>query len=105
MSEHLKVGPIVDRQLVREIMGYAASNHTRLEIVREALREAIANELTPRQREVVTMYYFERLREVEIARRLQVNPSTVCRTLQRARKSLEHSLRFYVEFLNRNLDD
>ena len=51
------------------------------------------------------MYYFERLREVEIARRLQVNPSTVCRTLQRARERLEHSLRFYVEFLNRNLDD
>ncbi len=105
MSEHLKVGPIVDRQLVREVMGECATNHTRLEIVRQALRKAIASELTPRQREVISMYYYERLREVEIARRLQVHPSTVCRTLQRARERLEHSLRFYIEFLNRNLDD
>jgi len=42
----------------------------------------------------VVLYYDRRLSMRQIARLLGVQPSTVTRTLQRARRRLEHSLRY-----------
>lgn len=58
------------------------------------LRKAREEELTPRQQEVLELYYDANLNISEIARQLQVNRSTVSRTLRRARERLQHCLRY-----------
>ncbi len=56
--------------------------------------EAISNELTPRQRELLRDYYFSRLTVYEIAELRGISPSTVSRTLGRARRNLHRALRY-----------
>ena len=58
------------------------------------LTKAVAEELTPRQREMLHPYYYEQLNMVQIAARLGVNKSTVSRTLCRARRRLHHILQY-----------
>ena len=58
------------------------------------LTKAVAEELTPRQREMLHLYYYEQLKMVQIAARLGVNKSTVSRTLCRARRRLHHILQY-----------
>lgn len=58
------------------------------------LTKAVAEELTPRQREMLHLYYYEQLNMVQIAARLGVNKSTVSRTLYRARRRLHHILQY-----------
>ena len=70
------------------------TNDLQLERMRRSLRIAREQELTPRQQEVLALYYNEQLTIAEIARRLEVNTSTVCRTLERARKRLRRALRY-----------
>lgn len=69
-------------------------NALRLERMRRNLRMARERELTPRQREVLALYYDQHLTMKQIALRLDINISTVCRTLRRARERLQHSLRY-----------
>lgn len=59
-------------------------------LVRTALRE----DLTPRQSQMVRLYYIEQSTMPDIARRLGVNVSTVSRTLAAARVKLKRSLRY-----------
>ncbi len=53
-----------------------------------ALLELGLRRLTPRQRECVELYYYRGFTLEEAARALGVNPSTVCRHLQKARAHL-----------------
>lgn len=56
--------------------------------------EALDQELTPRQKQMMTMYYIDQFTMREIALRLGVNPSTVTRTLQVARLKLKAALSY-----------
>ena len=94
-----------DKQLIADMMQVPVTNRARLAVVCRALREAIDTELTPRQREVLLMRWFENRSGREIAGILGVNPSTVCRELRAAQVRLQKALRFYMEFLNCNLDE
>lgn len=58
------------------------------------LSRAMAKELTPRQRQMMELYYQHQLPMREIARRLGVNVSTVSRTLDRGRLRLRRCLRY-----------
>lgn len=55
---------------------------------------AIERELTERQRQMITMYFYENMNTSQIARKLQLNPSTVSRTLRRATQRLQRVLRY-----------
>lgn len=85
---------------INELCGRPADNHQQLTIVQKALRRAIEEELTPRQREVLLLYYFEGMLQPEIASHLGINKSSVSRTIKRARERLKKSLHFYVDFLH-----
>lgn len=63
----------------------------------KALNRAIEEDLTPRQNEMVKLYYFENLKMEDIAKTLSVNKSTVCRTLQRARQQIARSLKYLLQ--------
>lgn len=72
----------------------APGNDEDLERLRRNLRLAREQVLTPRQRQLLDLYYDQGLTMGQIALRLGLNRSTVSRTLQRARDRLYHCLRY-----------
>ena len=77
--------------LRREDTGGNAEQLLRL---RKNLRSARQQILTPRQQEILTLYYDQGMNMRQIAALLEVNPSTVSRTLRRARQRLYQALRY-----------
>lgn len=72
----------------------AADNSERLERLRRNLRRAREQELTPRQRQLLELYYDQGMTIPQIAEELGLNRSTVSRTLRRARDRLYRCLRY-----------
>lgn len=72
----------------------AADNEERLERLQRNLRYVRERELTPRQRRILEMRYEEGLSGVQIAAELGISPSTVSRTLHRARERLHRFLQY-----------
>lgn len=66
----------------------AVDNRRQLTQMRCLLREGVSRCLTPRQRQVVELYYYKQLTMTQIAEQLGVNPSTVSRHLKAARGRL-----------------
>ena len=70
------------------------------------LSKAIIGELTDRQRECITMRYYQKLSVTEIAIKLNIGKSTVSRHIKKARIRLQKILDYYIEsninFKNRN---
>lgn len=69
-------------------------NAEQLERLRRNLRRARELELTPCQRQVVDMHFEREMSVTEIARELGVNPSSVSRTLGRAKQTLRRCLQY-----------
>lgn len=72
----------------------AEDNSQRLERLYRNLRQVREQELTPRQRQVLELYYDRHLTLREIAQELGVHSSTVCRTMQRAKERLRRYLQY-----------
>lgn len=72
-----------------------ANNHTQMEQLKKMLVDVIQNELTPRQQEILDMYYYRNMTEVQIAQQLGVHKSTVCRTKQRGLKTIHRFLKYH----------
>lgn len=62
------------------------------------VEDAIQNELTQREREIVTMHYYDCLEVRQIAQQLHVSKSAVSRTLDRAMKKIHRVLRYAVQY-------
>ncbi|NCE65170.1 sigma-70 family RNA polymerase sigma factor [Pseudoflavonifractor sp. 524-17] len=62
--------------------------------LRHSLIRALREDVTPRQREVLLLYYGQQLTMEEIGRRLGVDKSTVCRTVHRGERRLQRCLRY-----------
>lgn len=60
----------------------------------DSVRCSIEEDLTPRQRQLVTMYYLEQMRMQDIANELNLHISTVSRTLKRARENMKNHLKY-----------
>ena len=73
---------------------HAEDNSDQLERLRRNLRRAREQELTPRQKEILDLYYDRGLKMPQIARKLGINRSTVSRTVKRARERLYRCLRY-----------
>jgi RNA polymerase sigma-70 factor (ECF subfamily) len=58
------------------------------------VRQVIAQELTPCQKEILLAYYFQQKTLPQIAEERKVNKSTVCRTLQRAEARIRKYLKY-----------
>ena len=76
---------------VRQIASDNAGEHSRL---KRNLIRAIKEELTDRQRQVLTMYYVREMTIYQVAEELGVYPSTAYRTLHRAEQKLFRCLRY-----------
>lgn len=64
------------------------------EVQLRRLKRVIEAELTQRQRETLTSYYFRQMTIVQIAQEQGVHKSTVCRTLHRAEAKIRRCLRY-----------
>ena len=73
---------------------YGADNgDTRRRLVKN-LRRAMDSELTPRQRQMLVLYFLEGVKMHEIAEELGVNKSTVSRTVSRGKSRLQKCLKY-----------
>lgn len=61
--------------------------------IRRLLR-VMEEELTPRQKQVLALYFFEEKRPAEIARELGIQRSTALRTLRRAENRVRRFLKY-----------
>ena len=72
----------------------AEDNSAQLSRLKRNLRRAREQELTPRQRQMLELYFDRGMNMPEIAQALGVNRSTVSRTLRRAKDRLYRCLRY-----------
>ena len=80
---------------------YARAMAAQLSRVKRNLVRALREDVTPRQREVLLLYYAEQLNTRQIGEKLGVDKSTVARTIKRGEARLRRCLRYGAEaFLN-----
>ena len=73
---------------------HGSTNKNSRDKMKKILSMAVLNELTERQRICIVDYYLNGKKEKEIAKELGLHPSTVSRTLERARERLRRYLRY-----------
>ena len=83
----------------------AADNSAELSRLKRNLIRALWEDITPRQRETMLMYYGQGLNMREIGQKLGVDKSTVSRTIKRGERRLQRCLRYGAEAFLRNLYD
>ena len=93
------------RALDFRIVQMAADNSAELSRLKRNLIRALKEDVTPRQREVLTLYYAQGLNMREIGERLGVDKSTVSRNIKRGERRLQRCLRYGAEAFLRNLYD
>lgn len=82
------------------------TNDHEMSILRRNLGRAMREELTDRQREVMTLYYCDGKNMREIGEELSIDKSTVSRTISRGEKRLRRCLRYgAAALINQNSSD
>lgn len=64
--------------------------------LRNVLLKVINNELTPRQKQIIMLYYFQNKDMVCIGRELGVTPQAVSAAISRARLRMFRILQYYI---------
>ena len=72
----------------------AADNQARLAEIQACLAQALREEVTDRQRQVLFLYYCQGLNMRQIAEALGVERSTVSRTLKRGEERIRRRMRY-----------
>ncbi|MCM1330395.1 MAG: sigma-70 family RNA polymerase sigma factor [Ruminococcus sp.] len=85
-----------DKRISRLVGDAAGSNSARHSLILKVLRNVVENEISPRQRQVIILYYFQKMNISEIACELGVNKSTVSRTVSRGRRNIMERLKYFV---------
>jgi RNA polymerase sigma factor (sigma-70 family) len=80
--------------LLYHYMKKAQSNGGSLERATKVIHKVIEEQLNPNQANLIQMYYFDNLKQEDIAHRLNIDQSTVSRTLIRARNKLSRFLKY-----------
>ena len=83
---------MVDLAVYTRLM--AEDNHEQINRLKRNLTHALRQDVTPRQREYMLLYYGQNMKMEDIARQYGVNKSTVSRTLKRGRARLYRCLRY-----------
>lgn len=63
--------------------------------LKKLLLNVINNELTPRQKEIIVLYYFKGIDIVTIARQLGISPQAVSAVMSRARVRMYRIMQYY----------
>lgn len=84
----------IQGEFQRWLLEVAETNDASMSRLRKKLSEAIQEELTPRQQQILQMCLLDGCSAREVARQLGVNPSTVIRTRDRALQRLHKVLKY-----------
>lgn len=93
-STRYKRGGMYAADMARYALAMAEDNTEQLQRVRRNLLRALREDVSPRQREMLLLYYGENLNMREIGERLGVDKSTVSRTIKRGETRLRRCLRY-----------
>lgn len=85
-----------DKRIAALIGDVSESNSVQHRLMIKVMRCVIENELSERQRQMITLYYFQKINIPDIAEMLCVNRSTVSRTISRGRKNIMERLKYFV---------
>ena len=83
----------------------APDNDQELSLLKRNLIRALKEDITPRQRETMLLYYGQGLNMREIGERLGVDKSTISRTIKRGERRLERCLRYGASAYLASMDD
>jgi len=83
---------IADLRVYTDMM--ADDNREQMGRLKRNLTHALRQDITPRQREYMMLYYGKCMSMEDIAKELGVNKSTVSRTIRRGRERLFRCLRY-----------
>lgn len=64
--------------------------------LKKILLNVIKNELTPRQNEIIMLYYFKNLDSVQIGKRLGISQQAVSAAMSRAKMRIFRILKYYI---------
>ena len=81
---------------IRMILGCDNDEEGNAQRLRRVLLKVINNELTPRQKEIIMLYYFKDVDIVSISKRLGVSPQAVSAVMSRARMRMFRILQYYI---------
>lgn len=90
-------GYAADMAVYTQVM--AEDNSEQMARVRRNVMRALQEDVTPRQRECMLLYYKDRLNMRQIAERMGIDKSTVSRNIKRGERRLRRCLRYGAEQL------
>ena len=80
---------------LRAIIGDADESESRQKL-RKILLNVIKNELTPRQNEIIMLYYFKNLDSVQIGKQLGITPQAVSAAMSRAKLRIFRIMKYFM---------
>lgn len=83
----------------------SSDNSAEISRLKRNLIRALKEDVTAKQRLVLTLYYAEGMNMREIGEQLGVDKSTVSRTIKRGERRLQRCLRYGAEAFLRNMGD
>lgn len=83
----------------------AGDNSEEVSRLKRNLIRALREDITPKQRQVLLMYYAQGLNMREIGEQLGVDRSTVSRTIKRGEHRLQRCLRYGAEAYLKSMDE
>lgn len=86
----------IDEELYSIFINTQQSSGSSLDMISSKISSIIENELSENQAEVLNAYYFDGLKQKDIAKLLNKDQSTVSRTLKRAKNNLIRILKYLI---------
>lgn len=71
------------------------TNGEKMRYAKNALKRVIKEDLSPKQSKYLLLYYVEKRSCKEIAEMMGLDPSTISKTIQRARNNIGDRLKYY----------
>lgn len=81
---------------IRALLGCDSDENDNIQRLRRVLLKVINNELTPRQKEIIMLYYFKDYDIPYIGKSLNVSPQAVSAVMSRARVRMLKVLQYYI---------
>ena len=95
-SEYLGEAEFCADKQISALIGEGEDGGDKHRLMIKIMRNIIENELSERQRQMISLYYFSRMNIPEIAEMLGVNRSTVSRTISRGRRNILEKMKYFV---------
>lgn len=84
----------------KSIENDAETNTQFISKLKQLLALAIEEELTFKQKEILKMYYYEKISMPQIAQKYSLNKSTICRHIKNAKRKIKSVMKYVMMLKN-----